>query len=119
VPEGLLKMAQRAAEEQKTMPDDPKKAGKPKIPASREHPHRLFVPLSLSVSLILALICCRIVTGALLERVMTSAVRREPYKYTRPYQTFWLSAVEKMFQQAMDEQHVEKLAKEGQKVRLV
>jgi len=26
------------------MPDDPKKAGKPKIPASREHPHRLFVP---------------------------------------------------------------------------
>jgi len=36
VPEGLLKMAQRAAEEQKTMPDDPKKAGKPKIPASLE-----------------------------------------------------------------------------------
>lgn len=50
---------------------------------------------------------------------MTSAVRREPLQVhaSLPYQTFWLSAVEKMFQQAMDEQHVEKLAKEGQKVR--
>eukprot|EP00284_Hemiselmis_tepida_P010403 CAMPEP_0174915464 /NCGR_PEP_ID=MMETSP1355-20121228/1113_1 /TAXON_ID=464990 /ORGANISM="Hemiselmis tepida, Strain CCMP443" /LENGTH=250 /DNA_ID=CAMNT_0016160349 /DNA_START=71 /DNA_END=823 /DNA_ORIENTATION=- len=57
VPEGLLKMAQRAAEEQKTMPGVVKKAAKPKISAS----------------------------------------------------------LEKMFQQAMDEQHVEKVAKEGHK----
>lgn len=51
VPEGLLKMAQRAAEEQKTMPDDPEKAGKPKIPASREPLH----PPSLPPSLVIAL----------------------------------------------------------------